>query len=153
MKSYTELKRTTTDDPAFIWLVVQLDHELWHELYEDQGTYDQHNKVPGISTALVLYADGPAVACGCFKPFDESTVEVKRMFVVKEQRGKGYAKVILQALEQCATELGYTAAVLETSIHFGTARRLYQSSGYAVIPNYGPYEKLPESICLKKNLS
>jgi len=148
-----DLTRTTTDDPAFSQLVAQLDDELWNELSEDKATYDQYNKVPGISTAVVLYADGKPVACGCFKAFKGTAVEIKRMFVAKDHRGKGYARLILKALEQWAMEAGYTDTVLETSIHFRTARQLYESSGYFVIPNYPPYEKLPESVCLKKNLT
>lgn len=146
-------KRTTTDDPDFRELVTALDHELWNELKEDQATYDQFNQVPAIKTALVLYEKGAPVACGCFKPFDPVTIEVKRMFVRKEHRGKGHSKTVLKALENWAAGLGYRFAVLETSIHFATARNLYLSNGYEVIPNYPPYVGLTESVCFKKALN
>ncbi len=152
MQPAVHLTRTSTNHPDFQALVRQLDHELWNELNEDQATYDQHNKVPGIDTAVVLYAGELPVACGCFKTFDATTAEIKRMFVVKTCRGKGYSRQVLQALEQWAAACGFSEAVLETSIHFSTARRLYESSGYVVIPNYPPYVGLPESLCLKKEL-
>lgn len=146
------LKRTTTADADFQALVTKLDHELWHELKEDQATYDQFNQVPHIQTALVYYREGIPAACGCFKEFDRATVEVKRMFVDKRYRGQGLSKQILRGLEQWALELGNRYAVLETSIHFDTARKLYTSSNYQIIPNYPPYEALEASVCMKKIL-
>ena len=146
-------KRTTTADEDFQRLVRQLDHELWNELHEDQATYDQYNKVPDIKTAVLIYCGEEAVACGCFKAIDATTIEIKRMFVEKAFRGKGLSKLVLQSLEAWARELGFSVAVLETSIHFATARRLYETSGYHIIPNYPPYEGLGESVCMMKELS
>jgi putative acetyltransferase len=83
------IKRTTAGDPDFQKLILQLDHELWNELEEDQATYDQYNKVPDIKTALLLYVNNEPVACGCFKEYDAAMVEIKRMFVKKEFRGQG----------------------------------------------------------------
>ena len=147
------LQRTTTADPNFQALVQQLDHELWNELQEDQATYDPFNKVPDIKTAVVIYAGEEPVAIGCFKPWNDHTVEIKRMFVHKSFRGQGLSKQVLQELEQWAGALGYTYAVLETSIHFNTACTLYQTSGYSIIPNYPPYRGLDESVCMRKQLS
>ena len=146
------LNRTTATDEHFQLLVRQLDHELWVELEEDQATYDRYNKVPDIKTALVAYEGDEPVACGCFKAFNDTTVEIKRMFVRKDKRGKGLSKKILAELEAWAKEHEFEFAVLETSMHFNTARQLYSSQGYQLIPNYGPYANLPESVCMKKAL-
>lgn len=146
------LQRTTTSNPHFQLLVQQLDHELFNELKEDQATYDPFNKVPDIKTAVLIYKNNEPVACGCFKAWDKETVEVKRMFVQKNFRGLGLSKTVLHELELWAMESGYRFAVLETSIYFTTARRLYQSCGYSVIPNYPPYTDLHESVCMKKEL-
>jgi putative acetyltransferase len=145
------IKRTTSADNDFQMLITHLDHELWNELQEDQATYDQFNKVPDLSTVLIAYQGQQPVACGCFKEIDANTVEIKRMFVEKEWRGKGLSKLILNELEQWAIEQGFKNAILETSIHFTTARRLYESNGYTIIPNYPPYLGLTESVCMKKS--
>jgi putative acetyltransferase len=129
------LQRTTTDDPHFGYLITLLDHELWVELKEDQATYDQYNKVPEIKTAVVVYADEKPVACGCFKKNDATTAEIKRMYVNKAYRGRGLSKLVLAELENWARSEGFTAIVLETSIHFATAINLYKKNGYNVIPN------------------
>jgi putative acetyltransferase len=150
--SVSTIKRTSSSDKDFQILITHLDHELWNELKEDQATYDQYNKVPDLNTVLIAYKGEQAVACGCFKEIAPGTVEIKRMFVEKEWRRKGLSKVILNGLEQWALEEGYVYAILETSIHFTTARRLYESSGYTIIPNYPPYEGLSESVCMHKYL-
>jgi putative acetyltransferase len=150
--SVSTIKRTSSSDKDFQILITHLDHELWNELKEDQATYDQYNKVPDLNTVLIAYKGEQAVACGCFKEIAPGTVEIKRMFVEKEWRRKGLSKVILNGLEQWAVEKGYVYAILETSIHFTTARRLYESSGYTIIPNYPPYEGLSESVCMHKYL-
>ena len=144
------IKRITAAHPDFMNLVQLLDHELWNELKEDQATYDQYNKVPDIKTAILVYLNDEAVACGCFKIKDGETVEIKRMFVKKSFRGRGFSKLVLQELETWAKELGFQFAILETSIHFDRAKKLYQTSGYQVIENYPPYEGLEESVCMKK---
>jgi len=146
------IKRTTSSDPDFILLVKLLDHELWNELNEDMQTYDQYNKVPDLTTVVLIYVNDEPVASGCFKQFDNETAEIKRMFVKKSNRGLGLSKQILLSLEQWALETGYKQCILETSIHFETAKTLYKSNGYSIIPNYPPYVGLPESVCMKKQL-
>jgi putative acetyltransferase len=146
------IKRTTTTDPDFNSLVQQLDYELWNELNEDQSTYDQHNKVPDLQTAVIVFASNQPAACGCFKVYKETTVEIKRMFVQKAFRGKGLSKTVLKELEQWAVELGYTDAILETSVHFNVAQKLYESNSYRNIDHYPPYVGLTESVCMGKRL-
>jgi putative acetyltransferase len=146
------LQRTAGDNKDFQLLVKELDYELWVELQEDQATYDQFNIVTSIRTAVVVYINNEPVACGCFKPFNAETVEIKRMFVRKDYRGKGLSKKVLSELERWAMEQGFKYAVLETSIHFETACKLYTSTGYKIISNYGPYVDLPESVCMRKQL-
>lgn len=116
------------------------------------ATYDQYNKLSDLLPAVVSYHNNKPIACGCFKTTDGNMMEIKRRFVCKEQRGKGLSKKTLTELEQWAKEKNYRYAVLETSIHFSTARNLYTTNGCKVIPNYGPYANLPESICIKKEL-
>jgi GNAT superfamily N-acetyltransferase len=146
------VKRSVCAHPDFIYLVSCLDNELWNELNEDQSIYDQYNKVPDIKTAIIIYADEKPVAIGCFKEYSEDTVEIKRMYVDKNYRGRSISKMVLHELENWAMEKGFKYAILETSIHFNTAQYLYTQAGYVVIPNYDQYEGLEESVCMKKKL-
>lgn len=147
------IKRTNSNDPDFHLLISHLDHELWNELNEDQVTYDQYNKVPDLSTVILLYTGDRVVACGCFKKYDSNTVEIKRMFVEKGYRGKGLSKIVLDELEKWAVESGFQYAILETSVHFKVAQTLYANAGYSVIENYDQYKGLEESVCMKKELN
>ncbi|MEO8711983.1 MAG: GNAT family N-acetyltransferase [Parafilimonas sp.] len=145
-------KRTAANHPDFIYLVSLLDHELWVELEEDQSTYEKYNIVPDIKTAIIIYDDEKPIAIGCFKKYNDTTVEIKRMFVDKNYRGKRISKTVLNELEKWAMEEGFEYSILETSIHFDVAKSLYQKEGYVIIPNYDQYEGLEESVCMKKKL-
>jgi len=150
--SHLKIKRTSTDDPHFTYLISLLDHELWVELEEDQAAYDQYNKVPDLSTAIIIYDDAKPIAIGCYKQYNNDTVEIKRMYVDKHYRGKGISKFVLSELEKWAVENRFKYSILETSIHFDVAKSLYQKCGYVIIPNYDQYEGLQESVCMKKKL-
>lgn len=153
MSEQLTIKRTNSGDADFQLLIMHLDHELWNELKEDQATYDQYNKVPDLNTALVIYENEKPVAVGCFKKYSDDTVEIKRMFVEKEHRGKGLSKLVLKELEDWAIESGFHHAILETSVHFKVARGLYMDAGYVITENYEQYKGLDESVCMKKELN
>jgi GNAT superfamily N-acetyltransferase len=90
------------------------------------------------------------VACGALKHFSNGTAEIKRMFVLQEQRGKGLSKKILAELEKISIKLGYKRAVLETGLKQPEAISLYRSNGYIPIKCYGKYAADPESVCFQK---
>lgn len=148
------LHRTSTDDPDFLALVKALDAEFWRRYGDLQASYDPHNKLPRLDTVLVGYDESTSqpIACGCFKPYDSNTVEIKRMYVVEVWRGRGLSKTILKMLEQWAKDIGYTGSILETGYGQPEAIGLYRSAGYRQIPNYGPYVNLKDSICFFKEL-
>jgi len=152
MSEQLTIKRTNSGDADFQLLILHLDHELWNELNEDQYTYDQYNKVSDLNTVIVIYENGRPVAIGCFKKYNDDTVEIKRMFVEKEYRGKGFSKLVLKELENWAIESGFHNAILETSVHFKAARSLYMNAGYTITENYDQYKGLDESVCMKKEL-
>lgn len=150
--SNTELLRTTSEHPDFIQMVQALDADLMIRNGETQNLYHQYNKIDHINHAIVVYAENKPVGCGCFKRFDDQTVEMKRMFVLPEMRGKHLAAALLQELEKWAREEGFTKAVLETGIRQVEAIRLYSVAGYSLIENYGQYIGMDDSICYRKDL-
>ena len=146
------LFRTTNEHPDFRSLVNALDDDLYERNGEAQLQYRQYNQIDKIKNAIVVYVDEKPVGCGCFKQYDHETVEMKRMFVLPEMRGKQLAAKLLQELEKWAVEEGYTRAVLETGLRQVEAIRLYTRSGYSLIENYGQYIGMEESICYRKEL-
>lgn len=144
--------RTDSCDEDFKKLVVLLDKELAIRDGEEHAFYDQFNKIKNIKNVIVAYADQQPVATGAFKEFSSEAVEIKRMFVKPVFRGRGIAYQILQQLENWAAELGYSCCVLETGKKQPEAIALYKKSGYRVIPNYGQYAKVANSVCMQKEI-
>ena len=147
-----ELRRTNSDNEAFRILIMELDNELTGNYMERQAFYDAFNIIENNQNVVVAYNNGNAVGCGCFKKFDDQSVEIKRMFVQKEFRCQKIASTILKELEKWAMESGFAITILETGSKQTEAIHLYQKSGYLVIENYGPYKDQPESICMLKKL-
>jgi putative acetyltransferase len=105
---------------------------------------------PGLGTFVMARVDGRAVGCGAVRLLDPTTVEVKRMYVEPEQRGRGVAKEILQHLEAAARELGAQRAVLETGVLQDEAIGLYRRAGYNQVDCWGEYTMSPTSVCFEK---
>jgi GNAT superfamily N-acetyltransferase len=107
---------------------------------------------PPDGTFLVAYVDGEPAACGGVGRLDETTGELRRMYVVPEHRGKGLGRVILAALEETARGLDYATMRLETGNEAPEAIGLYTSSGYEPCPCWGPFATDPKSLCFQKQL-
>jgi GNAT superfamily N-acetyltransferase len=145
-------KRTTSSDTDFIALVALLDADLAERDGEDNAFYVQFNGIAHLKHCVVYYLDNTAVACGAFKPFDATSVELKRIFVKPDYRGKGIASKLIQGLENWAKEIGYTTCVLETGLRQPEAITLYKKNGFEIIPNYPPYEEVENSVCFSKEI-
>jgi GNAT superfamily N-acetyltransferase len=148
----TKIIRTNSEHRDFIQMVAQLDNLLAEMDGREHDFYNQYNKIDKIKHVVVAYSDELPVACGAIKEFDPETMEVKRMFTVESQRGKGLATQILNELEMWVLELGYSKCILETGKRLPDAVRLYEKSGYKLIPNYGQYIEMENSICFEKKL-
>ncbi len=146
----TELKRTDSADQDFVRLVRLLDADLAVRDGDEHDYYAQFNKIDAIRHVVVAYADGAAISCGAIKEFEPGSVEVKRMYTLPEHRGRGIAAEVLAELEKWAKELGSENCVLETGKKQPEAIRLYEKSGYSVIPNYGQYAGIDNSLCFAK---
>jgi putative acetyltransferase len=144
------LIRTTSENPDFESLVVLLDATLKILDGDEHAFYAQYNKTATLKNVVVYYENGKALGCGAFREYDSDSVEIKRMYVVPEQRGKGIAHQILNELELWAKELDYPSCILETGKKQVDAIGLYQKAGYQTIPNYGQYIGMENSICMQK---
>jgi putative acetyltransferase len=144
--------RTDSNDKDFIELVRHLDKELAERDGNEHSFYSQFNKIDMIRHAVVLYEEERPVACGAMKQFDPESMEVKRMYTMPEFRGKGLGSLILEALEAWAAELDYRRCVLETGKRQPEAIALYKKNGYDIIPNYGQYIGVENSVCFSKKL-
>ena len=95
------------------------------------------------SGVFLLARDGAGAraACGGVQRHDETTAEVKRMWVDPAWRGAGLGRRMLAELERHAAALGYTRAVLDTNSTLTEAIAMYAAAGYRPTRRYNdnPY--------------
>lgn len=147
-----KLARTNSDNPDFIELVRHLDADLAKRDGEEHSFYAQFNKIDKIKYVIVAYDDDKPVGCGAIKEYEPGVMEVKRMFTFPFHRGKGIASRVLTELETWAAELNYLTCVLETGKKQPEAIALYKKNGYHLIPNYGQYAGMENSVCFEKKI-
>jgi len=100
---------------------------------------------------LVGYLDGTPVACGGWHALG-ADAEIRRMYVCRTARRRGFARAILAELERTARAAGHRRMILETGTVLPEAVALYRSAGYADITPFGYYAGSPFSIHLGKPL-
>ena len=81
------------------------------------------------------------VGCGGLQRHDESTAEIKRMWIHPDWRGAGLGRQLLGHLEHIARDLGYVQVVLDTNETLTVAVAMYHRARYRVIDRYNdnPY--------------
>lgn len=147
------LHRSDITNTDFQHLVKLLDADLALRDGEDHAFYAPFNSSVNLQAVIVAYENNQPVGCGAFKAFGVNQVEIKRMFVHPDFRGRGIALHILQELETWARESGYMSTVLETGKKQPEAIRLYRKAGYHIISNFGPYVNVENSVCMEKHLT
>ena len=148
-----KFQRSRYDDPVFIALTGQLDADLSSRYFTKQADFAVHNKMDASVKAIVAYEGDEPIGCGALRPMDErTTVELKRMYVVPEFRGRGISGQLLLELEKWAAEDGFRVIRLETGNKQPEAIALYLKRGYLPIAPYGPYVDEETSLCMEKQL-
>ena len=145
--------RDNSGNKDFKSLSSLLDKDLNNRYGIEQKEYDKFNFIDAIDTVVLAYYNGIAAGCGCFKVCDKKTIEIKRVYVKPEFRRKGISKLLMRELENWGRHLGYSVAILETGNNHKEAVKLYESTGYSRIDNFGQYIGMPNSICMKKILA
>ena len=134
----------------------------WRELLTRYGVPENRHETddlaadhlaPPFGVFLVGWLGEEPIACGGVRRHDDTTGEVKRMYVAPEHRGRGYSRTVLRALEDRARGLGYTRVVLETGTKQPEAIALYESEGYTRVAAYGYYRDAPDTRCYAKDLA
>lgn len=147
-----KIVRTNSEHLDFQKLVVELDKDLAIRDGEEHAFFAQFNKIDAIKYVVVIYENEMPIGCGAIKQYAENVMEIKRMFVSVDQRGKGIASLVLKELETWTKELGFTKCILETGFKQPEAIRLYEKNNYVVIENYGQYVNVASSVCFEKEL-
>lgn len=160
MQASLDLRTVGYLHPDALALVARVQQEY----VERYGSPDESPVDPAVfdlpeGLFLVGYDDaGAPVATGAWRRSavralgGADAVEVKRMFVVPECRGRGFARAMLAELERTAVAAGHDLVVLETGLRQPEAIELYRSAGYQEIDGFGFYKDAPLSRCFAKLL-
>ena len=139
--------------PAAQALIAALNAEL-SATYPEQGAchfrLDLDEVAPGRGAFLMATRAERPVGCGAFRRIDDTSAEVKRMYVIPDERGKGVGRSIVDALESEANRLGLPRLVLETGVRQHATMALYHRLGFRQIPAFGEYVSSPLSVCMEK---
>lgn len=119
---------------------------------ENRAEYIPYNKLDDIHDVIIGYDGSIPVGCASFKKYNDKCAEVKRVFIKKEYRGRGFSNKLMELLEEEAGNKGFTYLILESGEPLVAAMALYRKIGYEIIPKYGPYKDMPDSICMRKKL-
>lgn len=146
------IQRTNSNDKNFRKLVNALDLELSIRDGEDHLFLAELNKTDFLEHVILAYDHDEPVGCGALREYSQDTIELKRMFVPLNKRKQGIASIILAALENWCKELNFKKCVLETGKNQPEAISFYKKNGYRMIPNFGKYTGVENSVCFEKEL-
>ena len=111
-----------------------------------------YNLSESISDVLLAYVDGTAAGCAGLKKYSDNDVEIKRVWVEPDHRGKQIATKMMDRIEEKARMMNFRRAILQTRPIMTDAVGLYERRGYKLIENYPPYDKLDGAICMALSL-
>lgn len=123
-----------------------LDRRVGRVIKRDK--YKQYNLLDNVHEAIVVYQDEKPIGGGALRAYDETAIELKRVFVRPSAQGNGVGTELVSRLIEWAKELGYQRMILETGDLLAESVHVYSKLGFRKIPNYGAYAKMPESLCM-----
>jgi putative acetyltransferase len=102
--------------------------------------------------AVARSATHQAVGCAALS-LNQTYAELKRMYVIREYRGQGIGKQLIEFLETTAIKKGHTHFMLETGYLQTEALNLYQRCGYIRRSPFGDYIEDQNSVFMEKRLT
>lgn len=121
-----------------------------HAPVEFEDTDDILSEYSGDDGAFLVLVDGErVVGTGAIRRLDEGTCELKRMWFLREYRGRGFGKEMARMLMDSARQKGYQRIRLDTAPNLEQAVGLYSRLGFHFIERYNDG---PGSLFMEKAL-
>ncbi|WP_127579711.1 GNAT family N-acetyltransferase [Paenibacillus koleovorans] len=98
---------------------------------------------------LLRDENGTELGASRLKTYEPGSAKLQRIAILKSFRGKGYGRLLVEAMERQAVQLGYTFAVLDAQVQ---ASAFYAKMGYAVISTEPFLDAGIEHVRMKKPL-
>jgi GNAT superfamily N-acetyltransferase len=110
--------------------------DLCFQNFDDEIEHLSEQYGPPRGAFLLAAVDGRALGCVGLRHYDESSGEIKRLYVDPSGRGVGAGRELAKAIIARGRELGYARLVLDTLPSMTEARALYTSLGFVPITAY-----------------
>ena len=125
-----KIVRVNGDDKVFFSLCKRLENFQYGlmPILQEKG-YELTSDLKEIE-GYVLYIDNLPVGSIGLKRITSDTCEIVRVFVSEDYRGKGYAGMMFEKIENLARELGFKKAEMVAWCKATSALRLYEKLGY-----------------------
>lgn len=139
----------------------QAAQQFYVQIYgsPDETPFTTADFSPPHGAFLVGYLGEEAVAMGGWRfrtpgvpQVARRPAEIRRMFVLERVRGRGFARLVLAALEASAAAAGADWMLLETGQPQIAAIGLYRSSGYVDVERFGYYAASATALNLGRPL-
>ncbi len=102
---------------------------------EEQGFFDEFDDTDKIATHFIMFDGEKAIAtCRVFEKEGEEYHVLGRFAVLKEYRGRGVGRTMLEAAEKYVGSIGGVGIILHSQLR---AIRFYEKCGYQ---GYGDFE-------------
>ena len=99
---------------------------------------DLDDPLEAFDALWVAIADGEVVGSVAVRDLGYGELELKRMYLRPQARGRGLGKRLLGTALDYARESGAHVVKLDTSERMETARHLYEAHGFVRVPGYAP---------------
>lgn len=97
---------------------------------------------------LMLHGEQPA-GTARMKRYDSETAKIQRVAMMKQWRGQGFGRKLMEAVEDQARRNGYHYAILDAQT---TARPFYEGIGYRTVSEEPFYDAGILHVRMKKRL-
>jgi putative acetyltransferase len=150
------IRRIKTDEvTAARHLIYSVAHEVFKDMrpleesmayYDSKGVLDDMDDIQkeyfdARGIFLVMVDGDRIIGTGAVKKLDADICELKRLWFLKEYRGKGLGYRMIQELLAFARRQGYQRMRLETdSDAQSQAMKFYERLGFYEIPRYSQHE-------------
>lgn len=114
------------------WLSVDLSFQRFEE--EMLTLPDNYSAPEG--ALFLAKVDGHPAGCVAVRRFDNTTCEMKRLFVRDAYKGHGVGKALAAKAIEAGRDLGYQRMLLDTLAHMRPAIELYTALGFQPIAAY-----------------
>ncbi len=105
--------------------------------FEPDGRHEFYNDIEGyFEVFLCLLDKDRVVGTVALKRLDTYTSELKALYLLRELRGQGLGKLLLDNAIKYAGELGFTSIVLDSMSKYTDALKLYEKAGFKYIDRY-----------------